>query len=99
MPPYPPPGETLNLLFTDAQTLVWDPEKSVGSYILYRGLLSELSLSYGNCVQQGITTNTTPDTPPPDDYFYIVTAENRLEEEGTMGEDSTPAERPTPPCP
>jgi hypothetical protein len=104
VPPYPPPEEVLNLLFTDEQTLVWDPEKSVGAYKLFRGLLTDLpAADYGDCTQR-LSVNTAMDasTPPAGEtYFYLVTAENRLEEEGTMGEDSTPAERPntSPPCP
>ena len=104
VPPYPPPGETLNLLFTDAQTLVWGSEKSIGSYNLYRDLLSNLSgINYGGCQQPGLAANTATDASAPpagQTYFYVVTAENRLEEEGTMGEDSAPAERPNnSPCP
>jgi hypothetical protein len=103
VPPYPPPGETLNLLFTDAQTLVWSSEKSVGAYRLFRGLLTDLPADYGDCTQR-LFANTATDASAPasgQTYFYLVTAENRLEEEGTMGEDSTPAERPntSPPCP
>jgi len=33
---FPPPGEVEQLLFTDAQTLVWNAEPSAGSYNLYR---------------------------------------------------------------
>jgi hypothetical protein len=86
---YPPPGEVLGLLFTDKLTLVWDPEKSVGDYNLYRGLLSDLvGLGYGSCEQWNIATATTTDTDPvpaADGFFYLVTAENRLDEEGPKG--------------
>jgi hypothetical protein len=101
---YPPPGEVLGLRFTDHQTLVWDPEKSVGSYNLYRDLFSSIAgLGYGNCEQQDLTGETTIDTDTPpstDGYFYLVTAENRLAEEGTKGWDSVGTERFNPgPCP
>jgi hypothetical protein len=97
---FPPPGEVTNLLFTDDVTLVWDPEKSVGVYNLYRDTLGTLSgMGYGNCEQYDIgdETATDPDTPPTSDgYFYLVTAENRIAEEGTKGYDSDHSERPNP---
>jgi hypothetical protein len=104
---YPPPGEVLNLRFpTDTQTLVWDPEKSVGTYSLYRDLVSNLSSTeLGLCEQQAIADETTIDasTPPSgDSYFYGVTAENKLGEEGTQGFDDSGTERTNDPlnaCP
>ena len=101
---YPPPGEVHGLWFSDEQTLHWNPERSVGDYNLYRDLLSSLSgLSYGACEQHDLPDNTATDTDPVpggDGHFYLVTAENRLEEEGTKGADSDGAERPNPnPCP
>jgi len=101
---YPPPGQVRGLRFTDGDTLRWDSEPSIGSYNLYRDLLSRLSSGgYGNCEQQDLTDETATDaTVPPaaDGYFYLVTAQNRLDEEGTLGEDSGGAERPnTTPCP
>jgi len=101
---YRPPGEIPELWFSDKQTLNWDPEKSVGVYNLYRELLSTLSsLGYGSCEQHDITGETTTDVDSPpggDGYFYLVTAENRIGEEGTKGKDSDDAERPNDsPCP
>jgi hypothetical protein len=98
VPAYRPPGEALNLLVDpDRVTFRWDPERSVGSYNLYRGLLSTLSgLGYGTCLQQSIAGETATDASIPSTgagYFYIVTAENRLTEEGTKGFDSSGAER------
>jgi hypothetical protein len=88
---YPPPGEVHNLRFTDDTTLVWDAERSVGTYNLYRDLLGALAgLGYGQCEEHGIENETTtdPDTPAAaDGYFYLVTASNRRGEEGSMGED------------
>jgi hypothetical protein len=101
---YPPPGEVTGLRLTDHQTLVWDPERSVGVYHLYRDLLSGLAgLGYGTCHEQDIPgeTATDADTPPTGNgYFYLVTAENRLDEEGTKGSDgdSNPRGNPSP-CP
>jgi hypothetical protein len=101
---YPPPGEVLGLTFPDKQTLVWNPETSAGTYNLYRDLMSGLTGGgYGNCEQQNLLDVTTTDGEVPpggDGYFYLVTVENRLSEEGTKGWDSGGAERPNPsPCP
>lgn len=95
---FPPPGEVHGLGFTDSQTLTWNPEKSIGVYNLYRGPFSSLDgTAYGTCDEQGIAVNTTTESDPVPSgggYFYLVTAENRLGEEGAMGTQSTGAERP-----
>jgi hypothetical protein len=101
---YPPPGECSGLRFTDAVTLVWDPEGYVGVYNLYRDVLSALTgLGYGQCEQWDLATATAGDGDVPsvgDGYFYLVTAENLLWEEGTKGYDSAGSLRPnTAPCP
>ncbi len=94
---YRPPGEVLELRLTDSVTLIWHAESSVGRYNLYRDLMSNISsLGYGGCEQYDLTTETTTDTdevPVNDGYFYLVTAENRLGEEGTKGFDSDDVER------
>jgi len=94
---YPPPGEVSKLRFTDSLTLVWNPEKSVGAYNLYRGLVDGLDGTvYGSCEEPDIASNTTTDSdvvPDGNGYFYLVTAENRLDEEGTLGTDSASGER------
>lgn len=86
---YPPPEEITGLIFTDKVTLEWDPEKSAGIYNLYRDLRSNLTgLGFGNCEQQELPSTTTMDSDPvpvSDGYFYLVTVENRLDEEGTKG--------------
>jgi hypothetical protein len=101
---YPPPGEVTGLRFVTPQTLAWDAERSVGVYNLYRALVSSLSgLGYGSCEQLDITGPATGDADAPpagDGYFYLVTAENMLGEEGTKGRDSAGAERANAsPCP
>jgi len=100
---YPPPGEVTDLRFTDKTTLVWDPEKSVGIYNLYRDLISNLTgLGFGNCQQQDLTTETATDTdavPLNDGFFYLATAENRLDEEGTKGSRSNGTKRQGTACP
>ena len=45
-------------------------------------------LGYGQCEQQDLTTTSATDSaavPLGDGYFYLVTARNRLSEEGTKG--------------
>ena len=100
---YPPPGETLGLRFTDRTTLRWTPEKSVGTYNLYRDLLAALPGNYGTSFKAAIAGTTWVDsTTPPTGagWFYLVTAENRLAEEGTKGYRSDNVERSNPlPCP
>ena len=100
----PPPGEVLQLTIDkDKQTLRWRPEKSIGSYNLYRDLLTNITGSFGTCFQSRIANETWTDasTPPgKNGYFYLVTARNRLDEEGPKGYRSSGAEEPNPsPCP
>jgi hypothetical protein len=101
---YPPPGEVKGDLFTNKTTLTWSPEKSVGTYDVYRALVSTLpGLAYGACLQNGITTETATDTVTPSvgqGYFYLITARNRLGEIGTKGYASSGTERANAaPCP
>jgi hypothetical protein len=101
---YPPPGEVLGLRFTAHDTLLWDAERSAGAYNVYREPVSDLSaLAYGECRQPGLFTRTASDTedpPPGTGFFYLVTVENRLGEEGTKGYASDMLERANPePCP
>lgn len=100
---YPPPAEVLGLGFVSKTSLSWYPEKSVGAYSLYRSLLSALPGSFGTCLQTNLTnpSTTDPATPPTGaGYFYLVTARNRLREEGTKGYRSSGSERPNvAPCP
>ena len=104
VPAYPPPREVTGLVFLDDDTLHWDPEPSVGVYNLYRDTLPALPEGgYGSCDQQGLTTTGATDVAPPpgvgDGYFYLVTAENRLAEEGTKGFDTGAVERQGNACP
>jgi len=101
---YPPPGEVFGLQFTAPDTLAWDGERSAGVYNLYRDTMSELSsLGYGECHQPGLFGRTTSETEVPpsgDGFFYLVTVENRLGEEGTKGFANGIGERAnTAPCP
>ena len=99
---YPPPGEVLTLRFSDKDTLAWTPERSVGRYNLYRGTLGSFT-GYGTCFQGGIANPTWDDATIPgagSGYFYLVTAENRINEEGIKGRNSGGSIQPNPsPCP
>lgn len=101
---YPPPGEVTGVQFDPGGvTLSWDPERSVGAYELYRGVAPAFLPGYGSCNQSGLTAETAADMYVPSAgtvLFYLVTARNRLSEEGTKGFDSSGTERPNPdPCP
>ena len=99
-PTYPPPGEVLNLRFSNKTTLAWNPEISVGTYDLYWGPLTDLPLNdYGDYFTCGLTSAQATDTsgdPPPGGLFFLVTANNRINEEGTLGKKSDGNPRPNP---
>ncbi len=84
-----PPGEVAGLLFTAPQTLVWDPEPSAGTYNVYRAAIATLdSGAFGDCLAPGgaLPSATDPAEPAAGaGFFYLVTVENRLREEGTKG--------------
>lgn len=101
---YPPPGEVEGLEFTDETTLIWHAEKSVGTYCLYsKGIKRPFDPAYGVCSLGDIFGEATSVTDIPADgeaLFFLVTARNRLREEGTKGYDSDGGKRPNPlPCP
>ena len=102
---YPPPGEVAAtcavgqpcLVFTDSETLTWPAERSAGVYNLYR---DDTSDGFGSCEEQDIAGTTTTDTATPTAaFFYLVTVENRLAEEGTKGFQSNATERLGAVCP
>ena len=102
---YPPPGEVAAacgagqpcLVFTNSETLTWPAEPSAGVYNLYR---DDISNGFGDCEEQDITGTTTTDTATPTTaFFYLVTVENRLAEEGTKGFQSNATERLGAVCP
>jgi len=101
---FPPPSEVESLFWVNADTLRWSAEPSAGAYNLYRADLVTLpGLTYGDCLQSGLTGTITSDTDTPaaaGGFFYLVTVENRLGEEGTKGIASDNTDRPNPaPCP
>ena len=92
---YAAPGEVMSLLLAGTG-LSWDVEPSRGDYSVYRGLVSGLPGGYGTVFQTDITTESTNDAALPgagEAYFYLITVDNRLAEEGTKGFDSSGTER------
>lgn len=98
---YRPPGEVTGLSFVDAQTLRWSAEPSAGTYNLYRGSQDSLpALAYGSCERQGLVATTATDAEvPAGAFFYLVTVENRIAEEGTKGFRTGDIERTGTVCP
>jgi len=95
----PPPGQVRNLRFTGETTLAWDPDRSVGTYALYRGEIAALPGSYGSCLQGELTAPeaTAGGTPAAGGVFlYLVSASNRIAEEGGIGVDGAGNPRPSP---
>lgn len=99
----PPPGEVAHLRFTSATELAWDAQPASLSYSLYRDPLSGLPANYGHCLEGDISALAAEDPVAPAPgagWLYLVTGVNRLEEEGTRGNDSSGSQRPaTDPCP
>lgn len=99
---YPPPCEVVEVRFESDEILSWAPERSVGYYHLYRDGLGPLA-GGGVCLEPRIPAPSTTDAEVPDageGFFYLVTAVNRLREEGTRGQDSSGVPRPdSAPCP
>ncbi len=98
---YAPPREVQGFDAADADTLVWDPERAAGTYNLYRDLIGGLP-AFGACHLEAITGTAADDpaVPPPGDaFFYLVTVESRLAEEGTKGFGSDGTERLGTMCP
>ncbi|RMG43381.1 MAG: hypothetical protein D6718_12385, partial [Acidobacteria bacterium] len=100
---YPPPGEVRGLRFASRTELRWDPERSVGTYDVYRDAVSSLpGGQYGVCWQSGLADEKATDVeapPPGTGRFYLVTARNRLQEEGPKGDRSDGSERGGSACP
>ena len=99
--PYRPPGEASGVRFTNPTTLQWDAEPSAQWYQVYSA--TSLPGTFGACLAGGLTATSLVDASTPSvgsRLYYMVTARNRLREEGTKGFGSTGAERTnTLPCP
>jgi hypothetical protein len=99
-----PPGEVTGLHWSAKTALTWSPERSIGRYEVYRDLLSALpGGAFGSCFAGDLSTETASDPASPatgQGWFYLVTARNRLREEGPKGYRSSGVEEANPaPCP
>jgi hypothetical protein len=100
---YRPPGEVQSLRFLDKVNLAWNHEPSMGTYNLYRNTLATLPGNFGGCYQSALSQPQFGEIDMPlagPGWFYLVTARNRLREEGTKGTMTGGAVRSnTSPCP
>ena len=96
---YAPPGEVSGVRFVDKTNLTWSHEPSVKTYNLYRNTLASLPGNFGGCYQAALVTPSFGETAAPtpgSGWHYLVTAKNRLREEGNKGRTSSGAERSNP---
>jgi hypothetical protein len=100
---YLAPIETGPLRFTNPVRLEWSRDRSAAAFNLYRDALSNLAgLTYGNCLQTNLTDTFAIDPAVPitgNGFFYLVTALNRLVEEGPKGSASSGSPRLGNACP
>lgn len=105
VPAYRPAGEVAALTIGPSKSeLHWSAEPSAGDYAVYRESLATLSgTAWGSCLQSGLATTTADDPADPASgagYFYLVSARNRLGEQGSLGETSNATVRtPASACP
>lgn len=104
IPPERPPGEVQGLSFhSDRHTLSWNWQPGATAFDVYRGPVSALPAQYGTCQANRVAASAWIDTAAPPSgagWLYLVTGENDLWEEGTLGTRSSGAERPNlAPCP
>jgi hypothetical protein len=94
---YRPAGEVHGVRFTAVTSLSWDDASSAGTYNLYRNTLASLPGDFGGCYQSAIAGPACMETATPasgSGWFYLVTAENVLRQEGSKGHRSDGTERP-----
>ena len=100
---FPTPGEVTDVVFTDGVTFTWHPERAATAYNIYREALTGMTPDFGACEQSDLASETATDNDVPDSgtgFFYLVTATNCLDEEGTKGFQSNGIERAnSAPCP
>lgn len=99
-----PPGEVTGLeVLGDAATLRWAAEPRSTAYNVYRGALAMPPGGFGVCAHarvEGIVVVEPLDPPIGAGFFYLVTGESLLREEGTKGYTSDGTERAnSAPCP
>jgi len=99
---YLPPGEPW-LVWSDATTLAWTRDRGAIRYDVYRGPVSGLPAAEGACLAEDLEGPPFAEISRPAPgagFFYLVTAANRLDEEGSRGRRSDGSERSAAnPCP
>lgn len=99
---YAPAGEVFNLRWTSDTDLDWDAPASALTYNVYRDGIVLLPGNFGACFQQDLTVSQTSDATVPtagSGRYYLVTASNRLDQEGTKGVQSDGTLRGGSACP
>jgi len=104
---YAPSAEVQALGFVSAggaaPALAWAPLPTAVRYDVYRGATGSLPGSFGACLASNLASTSYNDAAAPlpkTGFFYLVTGENRLGEEGTKGYQSNGAVRTAAPaCP
>jgi len=104
---YAPPAEVQTMAFGpgagSATTVLWSPIPTAVRYDIYRGPTGRLPGTYGSCLASNLVGSPYNDPVAPGSgtiFFYLVTGENRLGEEGTKGYQSNGTVRTAAPaCP
>jgi len=104
---YAPPSEVETMAFGpgagSATTVLWSPIPTAVRYDVYRGPTGRLPGTYGSCLASDLVGSAYNDPVAPGSgtaFFYLVTGENRLGEEGTKGYQSNGTVRTAAPaCP
>src|SRR5262245_41822605 len=104
---YAPPSEVQAVGFSpdggSSTALVWAPNPTAVRFDVYRGPTGRLPGTFGSCLASNLVGTVYSDPVVPGSqnaFFYLVTAENRLGEEGTKGTQSNGTVRTAAPaCP
>ncbi|MBP7146527.1 MAG: hypothetical protein KBD01_03210 [Acidobacteria bacterium] len=101
---YGPPSEVAGVrVHADHRTVSWDGQPAATAFNVYRDALPALPGSSGACLASrvgGVAWVDAASPAPGTGWFYLVSAENRLWEEGSLGSRSDGTERAnSSPCP
>jgi len=102
---FAPPSEVEAAAFAEGGTpaLTWASMPAAVTYDIYRGATDTLPGTFGSCLAASVATPSYTDLAAPalkGAFFYLVTGENRLGEEGTKGYQSSGSPRTSAPaCP
>ena len=100
---YAPPSEVQDVSFKGPTQFAWPGMPTAVRFNVYRGGTSQLPGTFGSCLAANLTSGGYTDTVTPAaraGFYYLVTGENRLFEEGTKGYQSNGTPRTaSPACP